>query len=494
MRFNVIQKSITEAECDVIIVNLFEGVKKPEGATGAVDKALNGAITALIEREKFEGKIGQIVDLTTCGGVPAARVLIVGLGKQEELDASKIRRASAAAAKRARDLKAAKVATVLHGAGAGGIDTAVAAQSLAEGAILGSYQFIKYKTGEDKPSQIEEISIVEMDGGKTDAINAGIAKAEIIANAVNFSRDLTNEPGNAVTPTYLADQAKAIAADTGLEYQVFERDEIKKMGMGLLFAVAKGSKEEPKFIILKYTSPNATKTVGLVGKGITFDSGGLNLKSGPNMGDMKDDMSGAGVVLATMKAIAALKPNVNVLGVMPATENMPGGDATRPGDVVKGYSGKTVEINNTDAEGRLILADAVAYAEKQGVDQIIDLATLTGACVVALGRQVSGILGDQEIVDNLIKATVGGIDNFWQLPLFPDYDESLKSDIADMKNAPNEAGTITGAFFIKRHVEKTPWVHIDIAGPAFSDKDTPVGPKGGTGAGVYTLINYLMKF
>lgn len=495
MRFDVVQRSLAEAECDVLVVNLFEGVKEATGATGAVDKALGGAISALIERENFEGKIGQVADLTPCGAVPAARVIIVGLGKAEEFDMAKARRASSAAARRARDFKAKKVSTVLHGTGAGSIDAATAAQALVEGAMLGTYEFNRHKTGDVKPNTLEVVEICETDASKMDAIKSGMAKGEIIADAINLARDLTNEPGNFATPTYLATQAKAIAAETGLECKVFGREEIKQMGMGLLYAVAQGSHEEPKFIVMKYTKPGATKTIAIVGKGLTFDAGGLNIKVGGGMDSMKDDMSGGGVVISAMKAIAALKPNVNVLGLVPATENLPGGGAVKPGDIITGLSGKTVEINNTDAEGRLILADGVAYAEREGVDEIIDLATLTGACVVALGRQIAGILGsDQGMVDKLIAAGAAGTDAHWQLPLLQEYDETLKSDVADMKNAPGEAGTITGAFFVKRHVEKTPWVHIDIAGPAYIEKDTPIGPKGGTGFGVYTLVNYMMQF
>lgn len=495
MQFFAVQKSLTEAECDVLIVNLFEGVKTPGGGTGAVDKAVNGAITALIEREGFEAKLGQVSDLTPSGDIKAPKIILVGLGKQDEFDVNKVRIAASAAAKRAKSLSAKHVATILHGAGVGGMDPAVASRALVEGTILGTYEFTKHRTTDVKPNPIQRVDIVETDANKAEAIKSGIQVGEITANAKNYARDLTNEPGNVVTPSYLADQAEMVANETGLDCRVISRAEMKQIGMRLLLAVSKGSAEEPKFIALRYTAPKATRTVAIVGKGITFDSGGLNIKVGDGMAAMKDDMTGAGVVLATMKAVAQLKPNVNVLGLMPACENMPSGTATRPGDVVVGLSGKTVEINNTDAEGRLILADAVAFAEREGVDEIIDIATLTGGCVIALGRSMAGLFGtDQATVDKLIKAGTEGGEPLWQLPFYADYEEGLKSDVADMKNtASREASAITGGLFIKMHVKDTPYVHIDIAGPCSLENETPIGPKGGTGFGVATLVNYLLE-
>ncbi|HOK54033.1 MAG TPA: leucyl aminopeptidase, partial [Armatimonadota bacterium] len=450
MQFNVLQKSLTEAECDVLVVNLFEGVKQPGGGTGAVDKAVGGAITQLIERENFEGKLGQTVDLTPASGVKAPKILVVGLGKQEEFNANKVREASSAAARKAKEFSAKKVATILHGAGTGGIEPSAAARALVEGTILGTYEYTKHKTKDVKPNPLEQIDIIELDAAKIDAIKQGISRGQITAEATNFARDLTNEPANILTPTLMAEQAASIAKEGGLECRIIGQEEMKQLGMNLILAVAKGSMQEPKFIILKYTAPGASKTVAFVGKGITFDSGGLNLKQGEGMADMKDDMSGAGVVLATMSAVAKLKPKVNVLGIMPATENMIGGNATHPGDVIRGFSGKTVEINNTDAEGRLILVDGVAFAEKEGADEIIDIATLTGACVVALGRQMAGILGtDQSMIDRIISAGEESGEKFWQLPLHEGYQDTLKSDVADMKNSPGHAGTITAALFIK---------------------------------------------
>lgn len=494
MRFEAIQQSLVDAECDLLVINLFEGVKEPSGGTGAVDKATGDAVAALIERENFEGKACQVADLTPCAGVKAAKVIIVGLGKQEEFNVNVIRKAASAAARRAKDLSAKRVATILHGAGIGGIDPAVAARATVEGMILGTYQFIKHKTTDVKPNTIEQVDIVEMDAGKIEQIKSGIEIGQVVAEAKNHARDLTNEPANYLTPTILAEHAKMIAEDSGLECRIIDKDEMKQMGMNLLLGVAKGSVEDPKFIILRYKGSSDARTIALVGKGITFDSGGLNLKLGDSMANMKDDMAGAAVVLSTMQAIGKLKPKVNVIGIMPATENMLSGHATRPGDVLVGISGKSVEINNTDAEGRLLLADAVAFAEREQVDEIIDIATLTGACVVALGKDMAALIGsDQPMIDKLNKYGEVADEKFWQLPLYQPYEDQLKSDSADMKNSGGrEGGTIVGGLFIKKHIEKTPWVHIDIAGTGLIDKDTPLGPKGGTGFGVSTLVDYVL--
>jgi len=496
MRFKAVQKSLVESKCDVLILSLFEGAKPARGtALGLVDKALGGAIKKQIEKEGFEAKIGQTTELGPCSGVAATKIVVAGLGKKEEFDSDKVRRASAAAAKRAKDLKAKTILTTLHGDEVGGIDAATSARALVEGAILGTYQFLKHKTEDLKPNTIETVEITDLGPGKVRKAKAGINRGQAMAEAINFARDLTNEPASVVTPTYFAERAEAVAGETGLECRVIGREEMQQLGMNMLLAVAKGSIQEPKFVVMRYKAPNARKTVALVGKGITFDSGGLNLKGGGGLEWMKDDMSGAGVVLASMRAVAQLKPKVNVLGLMPLTENMPGGNATHPGDIVRALSGKTVEINNTDAEGRLILGDAVAFAEREKANEIIDIATLTGSVVTALGRSIAGILGsDQGLVDRLIQAGEQAGEKLWQLPLFQDYEEATKSEFADMSNVGGDgAGTIMGAWFIKKHIEKTPWAHIDIAGTCTRESGTPLGPKGGTGFGVGTLVGYVMS-
>lgn len=495
MRFVVTRGSLAEAKCGALVINLFEGVGSPGGGTGAIDRALGGAVSELIAEEDFKGKLGDTAVLQTYGKIPAKKVILVGLGKAESFTTDGVRRASAAAAKKAADLNAKKVCTILHGAGIGGLDASECALALVEGAALGLYKFLKYKTNDSKPPSVEEIEIVEMNAAKLDAIREGVSKGEITSDATIFARDLVNGPPNAVTPTVLAETAMQIAQENGLESTIFEREQLAEMGMNLLLAVAQGSAQPPKFIVLRYSSPGASKTVAIVGKGITFDSGGLSLKPADGMENMKDDMAGAASVLATMRAISKIKPKVNVLGIAPTTENMPGGHATRPGDIIKSFGGKTVEINNTDAEGRLVLADALAYAVKQGADEMIDVATLTGACIIALGRGVSGLMcNDDDLSARLLAIGEKEGDPLWRLPLFEDYKDMLKSEHADMKNTPGrEAATITAALFMQEFVSGKPWAHLDIAGPSFIDKPTATAPKGGTAAGTRILVRYLME-
>jgi len=495
IKFTVTQGSLTEVVCDALVVNLFEGVTHPGGGTGAVDRSLDGALTQLIAEEDFKGKLGQTAVLHSCGRIPAKKVILVGLGKAQDFTTEGVRRASGAAAKKAAKLNVKKVCTILHGAGIGGLDPAECALALVEGAALGTYKFLKYKTVEPKPLSLEEVEIVEMDAGKIPAIREGVAKGEITSDATIFARDLINDTSNVITPTALAETAQQIARENGLECQVMDVDQIQSLGMNLLLAVAQGSAQPPKFIVLKYSAPGAKRTVAIVGKGITFDSGGLSIKPSEGMEYMKDDMSGAAAVLAAMRAISRIKPGANVLGLAPATENMPSGGAVKPGDVVRSFAGKTVEINNTDAEGRLILADALAYAVKQGAEEILDVATLTGACVVALGRAISGVMSNnRELVNRLISIGEKEGDLVWELPLYKDYEELLKSDIADIKNSPGrEAATITGGLFLQEFVGEVPWAHIDIAGPSFLEKSAFTSPKGGSGAGTRILVRYLME-
>jgi len=495
MDFGVKQGSLTEVECDVLIVNLFEGLKEPGGATGAVDKALGGAITSRIAEEEFEGKLGDILVVRPCVEFPAKKVLVVGLGKQDELGVPEIMRAAAVAGRKSRELRAKNVASVLHGAGAAGLSPMDCSRAVVFGTMLGTYEFIHWKTEKAKENSIEMFEIVELSAEKFDEIERGIEVAKIIGDAVIFTRDLVNEPSNVVTPTYLADLAQSIAGEGNMRCRVMDRKEFEAEGFGLYAAVARGAAVEPKFIEMRYESPGAKKTVAIIGKGITYDTGGYSLKSSEHMYGMKDDMSGAAAVLAAMRALPQFKPEVNVIGLIPATENAIGNVAIHPGDIFKSYSGKTVEVTNTDAEGRLTLGDAVAYANELGADEIIDLATLTGACVTALGREISGIFGTkQELVDQLIAAGRLTGEQMWQLPLHLDYKEHLKSDVADLRNAERGGpGAILGALFIHAFADDTPWVHIDLSSTVI-DKDVHLAKKGSTGIGAGTLIQYLMGY
>lgn len=495
MNITVRQGSLTEAGCDALIVNLFEGVKAPGGATGAIDNALNGAIAAQIADEDFEGKLGECMLVRPVANFPARQVVVVGLGKREDFGVIEIMKAAAAAIRKCKQIKARNVATIVHGAGIAGLPAFDCGRATALGSILGDYEFTKFKTENVKKSEIESLEIVELESGKIADIQRAIETARVVGDAITFTRDLVNEPSNIVTPTYLADIAKSIAQECAMKCSIKDREEFEREGMGLYAAVARGASAEPKFIEIKYEHPDAEKTIALIGKGITFDTGGYSLKNTDSMYRMKDDMSGAAAVLAAMRAVGEIKPKVNVLMLIAATENAIGPNAIHPGDVVKSLSGKTVEINNTDAEGRLTLGDAVAYANRAKVDEIIDLATLTGACVTALGTEISGIIGNnQKLIDTLISKGRSTGELLWQLPLHTDYKDGLKSDIADLKNTESGgAGAIRGALFIHAFVEDTPWVHIDLSS-TLTEKDAPLAKQGAVGTGAGTLVEYLLGY
>ena len=495
MDISVRQGSLTEVQCDALIINLFEGVKEPGGGTGAVDKALGGAVTKQIAEDEFEGKLGECMIVRPSGAFPARKVIVVGLGKREDFGSPEILKASASAGRKCRELKSAKVVSILHGAGIAGLQAFDCARAVALGTILGTYEFTRYMTENGKPNPIQEFEIVEHSADKIGDIQKGIDRGQVIGDAVAFARDMTNEPSNVVTPSYLAKVAETIAGDNRLTCKVMDRKQFEAAGMGLYAAVARGSSVEPKFIELRYEHPDAKKTIALIGKGITYDTGGYSLKTPDSMLGMKDDMSGAAAVLATMRALGAIRPKVNILALVAATENSIGPDAIHPGDIVKSLNGKTVEINNTDAEGRLTLGDAAAYAKKIGVDEIIDLATLTGACVTAVGKEIAGIMGtDQKLIENLITAGKSCGEAIWQLPLFMGYMEQLKSDVADLKNTEKGgAGATMGALFISAFVGDTPWAHMDLSS-AMIDKDLSLAKKGAVGIGAGTLIEYLTSY
>ncbi|MDF2572423.1 MAG: pepA [Sporomusa sp.] len=491
MKIQIITGSVIEVLCDTIIVNLFEGVLAPDGATGAVDKALKGHIGEIIRDMPGCGKYGETTIIHTTGTIGAKRIILLGLGKQSEFSLDKGRALMAIAMRTARKLRSKTVATIVHGAGSAGIDDRSAAQAIVEGAIMGLYQFRCYKSSKDESFDIDSLLIIESDSTKFDAISKGVDRASIIAESVNYARDLINHPAHYMTPAKMAWHATELAKQYGLEIDVLEREDMQQNGMGALLAVAQGSDEPPKLIVLKYQgNPTSQETIAYIGKGITFDSGGISIKPSQNMDEMKRDMAGGGAVLGAMMAIGQLKPKVNIVALVPCTENMPSGSAFRPGDIIRSMSGKTIEVVNTDAEGRLILADAVTYAQRLGATKIIDLATLTGACVVGLGTLYSGVItNNSEWCKEIINAARQTNEKMWELPNDEEYLEQIKSSIADLKNSGGRAGgTITAGLFIGQFAEKTPWVHVDIAGTSDIDKDKGYNLKGGTGAGVRTLI------
>ncbi len=495
MEIKVEQGTIESSAADTLIVNLFEGVTTPGGATGAVDAALGGAISDLIAGGDLKGKAGEVAVLYPRGAIAARRVLVVGLGQADKFDLEGVRRAAAAGIKRARDLGARHVATIVHGAGIGGLDTAAAAQATVEGCLLATYRFAAQKKKETG-NEIERVTIAEHDAAKLDAVRAGARVAEAVAAGVYLARDLVNMPPNVATPTRMAAAAQAIADAHGLGITVGDREWAAERNMGAFLAVAQGAGEPPKFIVLEHNgNRDDLPTVVLVGKGITFDTGGISLKPGERMGDMKSDMGGAAAVLGAMESATRLNLQLRLIAITPCTENMPDAGAYRPADVITAANGKTIEIISTDAEGRMVLADALVYAERYQPAAVIDLATLTGACVIALGNGVAaGIFcNDDGLRDRLLAAAEPTFERLWPLPLYDDYRRTINSEVADMKNSGGRFGGVgTSAVFL-REFTNYPWAHLDIAGMALSEKPTEYAPVGGTGFGVRLLVEYLRQ-
>lgn len=507
MNVTVQTGDITSVTADVAVVNLFEGVTTPGGGTGAMDRAIGGVIAdELANGKTFKGKLGETLVLPTYGKIVPRYVVVVGLGKQSDMKSLQLRRASAAAIRACQKLKAKTVATLLHGAGIGQVDATQAARLLTEGALLGSYTFTKRKSGKDREDKdtpmgnpVESLIIIEQDASKIGTIQEGIRIGMIVAEATRMARDLVSDSANYVTPTVMAQTAQQVAKGS-VTCKVYEQADIEALKMGSFLSVSRGSVEPPKLIHMTYIPAGTPKKrVTLVGKGITFDSGGLSLKPAAGMETMKTDMTGAAVVISVMKAIGELgNLDIQVDAIAPCCENMPSGNANRPGDIVTAMNGKTIEINNTDAEGRLILCDALTYAQQQvKPDELIDLATLTGACIVALGKEASGMMGtDDDLMDRLRQAGAVAGERFWPLPLFDEFKDMLKSDVADLINAGSkgQAGSSAGGMFLKAFIEDgQKWVHLDIAGPSYTDRDVPEAPKGATGVGVRSLLYYLYE-
>ncbi len=490
-----------EADVQALAVAVFKDEKADEGLLKELDAAIGGIIRSVIEAEELKGKEGETVYIHLSGdgnggkgSVKAKRLLLVGVGERESYKLPQVLQMAGIAARalRARSVKSIGLITRAPE------DAAARAASVAvEGAIIGLFEPDKYRTVEKEERVIERLVIIA-EGTDGEAVARGAERGRIIGESVNFTRDLANEPGAYMTPTIMAERAQQIAGEYGLEIDVLDQERMEQEGMGALLSVARGSEEPPKMMVLKYTPQGGAKNgdqLALVGKGITFDTGGISLKPGENMELMKYDMTGGATVLGVMRAIAQLKPSIAVIGIVPSTENMPSGKATKPGDVVRAMSGKTIEVINTDAEGRLILADGITYAKKLGATQIIDLATLTGAVSIALGDVNTGILGtDQELIDKFIEAGQEVGEKFWQLPLDKEYSKQIKSDIADIKNVGGrKAGTITAAAFLKEFADGVSWAHLDIAGTAWGDEVKPFRSKGPTGIAVRTLLNFIER-
>jgi leucyl aminopeptidase len=493
MEIKAVIGAITSIKTGAIIVTHYEGAKAPEGATAAVDKKLGGAITTLLKQGDIKGKLNEITLLHCAGKLPASRIAVLGLGKKQELSLNKVRAAVAEVCRYLRSKNVTNIVSVIIGEGVNGIKTDAAVQAMAEGAILGLYTFRRYITEEENGlTEMKELAIIGKEKG---VLEKAIARGRIIAEAANNARNMVNEPGNFMTPAQMAETARQMAKKYGLKVEVFERDKMKELGMGGLLGVSQGSQQPPKFIILAYKGRDSKELdLALVGKGLTFDSGGISIKPSENMAEMKDDMAGGASVLSAMMAIAQLKPALNVTAFVPATENLPSGTSLKPGDIIKAMNGKTMEILNTDAEGRLVLADALSYAVKSSAKAIIDVATLTGACQIALGMITTGAFtNNQALVDKVIAAGNEIGEQLWQMPMFDEYKELIKSDIADIKNTGGRyGGAITAAKFLEEFVDKTPWVHLDLTGP-LCDKEKGYLVKGASGVPVRTLINFVLS-
>jgi leucyl aminopeptidase len=499
MQLSVTQGNIVEQKTDCIVVNLFEGVTVPGGATGAVDRALGGAISRIVSSGDFTGKAGATALLYTGDALAAGRVLLVGLGPSAKFDQGAVRKASAAAVKALLKLNGVRqAATIVHGGGIGGLDPAACAQALAEGTLLGAYAAPNYRR-EAPVRALESVAIVEQDGGKVADVEAGARRGEAIARGVLTARDLSNEPPNVLYPLEMARRAQALAAETGLGVTVLDEAAMGALNMNILLAVSRGSAHEAQLIVLEH-APGGTEgqaPLVLVGKGITFDTGGISIKPSDRMEEMKHDMSGAAAVVGAMEAIARLNLPRRVIGVAACVENMPDGNAFRPGDILVGMTGKSTEILSTDAEGRLILADALAYVARYQPKAVVDLATLTGAIGIALGQQAAGLFSNDAALERaLLDAAQRSGERLWPMPMWDEYMDVIKSDMAEVKNSGGRAGGVsTSAKFIEHFTEGYPWAHLDIANVAWTtaEKDAAT-PKGATGYGVRLLVELAEHF
>ncbi len=496
MEFQGISSGFAEAGVDALAVVVFKGEKASSQSLKDLDTLASGHIATAMKSGEFIGDNGELllVRLTPKGKAKASKLLLVGVGEKSDYNSNGIAMAAGCAT---RHLRKSNVKSFAFDARVD--DAGAAAQNAVQGAITSQFELDKYKTKDKNDKAVAKV-VVFSEGAKPADLNRGIERGRAIGDSMNFTRDLANEPPNILHPTEMANRAAKMAKETGLKCEILDEAKMKKLGMGSLMSVSYGSEQPAKMIVLRYTPAKSTGKKGelmaLVGKGITFDTGGISLKPGEGMDAMKYDMSGGATVLGTMRAIALLKPSVPVLGIVAAVENMPDGRASRPSDVVTAMNGKTIEILNTDAEGRLVLADAVAYAETQGATKIVDMATLTGAVIIALGDQNTGIMGnDQGLVDEIIECGKSASEGFWQLPLSKEYSKQIRSDIADIKNIGprGKAGTIMGAVFIQEFVDKAKWAHLDIAGTAWFDTVRPHQAKGPTGVAVRSLLELVER-
>jgi leucyl aminopeptidase len=481
-----------KADADALILPIFEGQSTVPPEAVALDKKLKGAITQLLTDREFRGKFMELLPVHNLGGTPSKWTVLVGVGKPEHLDMVRLRNVLQAAGRVLRKRGHRRVVVILPKAVAAKAGAADLARAATEGIGLSNFDVGSLKTRHDQAvTQIDALSIIGLDGEKSAV--AAVRDAVVLTDATNRIREWVNAPANAFTPTVFVEKVKEAVKGTGLDLKVLEVDDMRRLKMGALLAVARGSDEPAKMIVLRYSSGRKSgPTLALVGKGITFDSGGISIKPAQNMEMMKSDMGGGAAVVGAMLAIAELKPKINVIGIVPTTENMPSGKAIKPGDVVTGSGGKTIEIINTDAEGRLILSDGITYAVNEGATHIVDIATLTGSIARTLGPLAIGAFGNNPALMDLVRraADLAG-ERVWELPTWADYDGLIESEIADIKNATVPwAGATTAALFLREFVDGRPWVHLDIAGSAWQDaSELKTVPKGPTGSGVRVMAH-----
>ena len=496
MKIQVKQGSLTNTATEVLVVGGYENEKTLAKPLQSLDRYVEGQLASMRKSGEFQGKKNQTVLLHSRGSVPAKRILWVGLGKKEKVSLDGIRQAMGTAVKRVRQTGARSFSSSILGVEAPHLSVPDLSQAMVEGAILGSYRFTRFQTNHsDGSTPVEAMNLLVSDS-QLSRVKSGSRRGAVIGEAASLVRDLCNTPANIMNPRRVVEQARKVAKEPGVKLKVLNRPQIEKLGMGGLLGVSRGSQEPPQFIILDYQgAAKKEKPVVLVGKTVTFDSGGISLKPAENMEQMKADMTGGAEVLATVLAVARLRARLNVIGILPVTENMPGGRATKPGDILKMLSGKTVEVQNTDAEGRLILADGLAYATRLNPKCIIDIATLTGACMVALGQHAIGMLGNNDQLKSKIKeAGNQSGERVWEMPLWDEYFEQLKSDVADMRNIGGRGGgMITAAMFLSKFVGDVPWAHLDIASVDWSQAERPYIGKGPTAIGTRLLIHYLLS-
>ncbi len=495
MKIGVKKGELIQVEDHAICFGVFQDQKQLKGELKVLDSILSGTIIEILKIGDFTGKLNQITLIYPKGKIKSKRVILVGLGQKEKFGLDRIRQAAGTLCKKAKELKIKSFSSQVFGGKQRKFSLQDSSQALVEGTLLANYQLSVYKTVDRSDIfDVEEFTVVDGDRANISKIQKGAKLGEVFAWGTNLARDLINHPANVITPAKLAQMAVDLSKEHKFRCQVLSLAEIKKLKMGALLGVAQGSNQPPKFIITEHI-PKIKRggTVVLVGKGITFDSGGISIKPSEKMEEMKADMSGAAAVLAAVSSAARLNLPVHLVGLIPATENLPSGTAQRPGDILTSYSGKTIEVINTDAEGRLILADALSYAGKFKPRAIVDIATLTGACIVALGHGGAGMMGnDENIKRRILQASQRTGEKIWELPLWEEYEKQIKSDLADVKNTGGRpAGTITAALFLKKFVGDYPWVHLDIAGMDLEEKEQPYIPKGAIGFGVRLFLQFL---